>query len=151
GACMTQATASREQQRLDWTRRATADPALGLERASMDAGFRSYWRTTGRADTLIVMDSPPDKEKVLPWLRIRAMLEAGGVRVPQVLAEDIEQGFLLLEDLGPHTYLHRIDEGNADAMFDAAFDQLLTLQAIPVPDGFPAYDEPSLLRELRLF
>ncbi len=66
------------------------------------------------------MDSPPDKEDVRPWLRLHAMLDAGGVRVPRMLSRDVDEGFLLLEDLGADTYLHVIDAGNADAMFDAA-------------------------------
>ncbi len=139
-----------------WARNATGEPALDLERASMDAGFRSYWR--GRtvvgalaSSSVIVMDSPPDKEDVRPWLRIRAVLEAGGVRVPRVLSEDAEHGFLLLEDLGQNTYLHVIDAGNADALFDDAVTQLLTLQAIAPPADLPAYDEAMLGRELSLF
>src|SRR3546814_20422919 len=55
-----------------------------LSRASMDAGFRSYWRTSGHDPSRIVMDSPPDREDVRPWLRIRELLEDGGVRVPRV-------------------------------------------------------------------
>ena len=142
--------------RTAWARNATGEPALDLERASMDAGFRSYWR--GRAaegalasSSVIVMDSPPDKEDVRPWLHIRALLETGGVRVPRVLSEDAEHGFLLLEDLGQNTYLHVIDAGNADALFDDAVTQLLTLQAIALPADLPAYDEAMLGRELSLF
>ncbi len=142
--------------RTAWARNATGEPALDLERASMDAGFRSYWRgrTTDGApasNSVIVMDSPPDKEDVRPWLHIRALLEAGGVRVPRVLSEDAEHGFLLLEDLGHNTYLHVIDAGNADALFDDAVTQLLTLQTIAPPADLPAYDEAMLSRELRLF
>ncbi len=139
-----------------WARSATGAPALDLERASMDAGFRSYWR--GQAATgphashpVIVMDSPPDKEDVRPWLQIRALLEAGGVRVPQVLDKDVEHGFLLLEDLGRDTYLHVIHADNADALFDDAMTQLLSLQRIAPPDDLPAYDEAMLTRELKLF
>ncbi len=142
---------TREQQRLDWARQATGKPGIGLERASVDAGFRSYWRTTGMSPSRIVMDSPPDKENVRPWLKIRDLLLSGGVRVPAVLGNDADQGFMLLEDLGPDTYLHVIGPDNADALFDAAIDQLLRIQAIPVPAGFPAYDAELLLRELRLF
>ncbi|GHA77328.1 aminoglycoside phosphotransferase family protein [Cognatilysobacter bugurensis] len=142
----------RERARLDWTRTASDEPALELVRASADAGFRSYWRGV-RADgtTVIVMDSPPDKEDVRPWLRIRDLLDANGVRVPRVLARDVEAGFLLLEDLGGPTLLQVIDADNADAWFDAAVDQLLKLQAVPCPDDLPVYDEPLLARELRLF
>ncbi|MGN6150392.1 MAG: aminoglycoside phosphotransferase family protein [Lysobacteraceae bacterium] len=142
---------ARADARTVWARIATGDAALTLERASMDAGFRSYWRGETGGSTRIVMDSPPDKEDVRPWLRIRALLQAGGVRVPQVLAEDTDAGFLLLEDLGRDTYLHVIDAANADALFDAAVDQLLKLQAVPPPADLPAYDEALLSRELRLF
>ncbi|HSR65979.1 MAG TPA: phosphotransferase [Xanthomonadaceae bacterium] len=144
-------TSHRADARLAWTRAALADPGAGLERASMDAGFRSYWRTLGHAPSRIVMDSPPDKEDVRPWLRIHDLLEGGGVRVPRVLARDVDAGFLLLEDLGARTCLQVLDDGNADGLFDAALDQLLRLQAIAPPAGLPAYDEALLARELRLF
>ena len=144
-------TDPRAAARTDWARAATGDAGLMLERASMDAGFRSYWRGRTADGTVIVMDSPPDKEDVRPWLYVRTLIGDSGVRVPDVLAGDEEAGFLLLEDLGHHTYLHVIDADNADALFDAAIGQLLMLQATPVPEGFPAYDEALLARELRLF
>ena len=147
---------ARETARLAWARAASGDAALELHRASMDAGFRSYWRgaMAGGSDgpaSVIVMDSPPDKEDVRPWLRIRDLLEAGGVRVPHVLGRDDDAGFLLLEDLGADTYLHVIGLHNADDLFDAAIGQLLKIQAVPCPADLPAYDEALLARELRLF
>jgi aminoglycoside/choline kinase family phosphotransferase len=139
-----------------WTRTTLGDPDVTPVRASMDAGFRSYWRVhtpdgTGLLKSFIVMDSPPDKEDVRPWLQVRTLLASGGVRVPGVLAQDVEAGFLLLEDLGADTYLHVIDTGNADLLFDNAISQLLKLQAIAPPDDLPAYDHDMLARELRLF
>lgn len=142
---------NREQQRLHWARNTLTEPALDLERASTDAGFRSYWRSVGIHPSRIVMDSPPDKEDVRPWLAIRALLHAQNVRVPQVLHEDADAGFLVLEDLGANTYLHDIHTGNADQLFDAAIDQLLKLQATPAPADLPHYDGAMLARELRLF
>ncbi|QWF18372.1 aminoglycoside phosphotransferase family protein [Lysobacter capsici] len=148
----------RDDARLAWARAATGDARLALTRASFDAGFRSYWR--GLADaggaaerSVIVMDSPPELEDARPWLRIRKMLLAGGVRVPQVHAQDMELGFLLLEDLGQQTFLQAFEAGeaDADALFDAAFDQLLKIQALPCPDDLQPYDEAFLARELRLF
>ncbi|GAB2624716.1 aminoglycoside phosphotransferase family protein [Novilysobacter erysipheiresistens] len=140
--------------RLAWARAATGVAELELTRASTDAGFRSYWRAASddaASPSRIVMDSPPDKEDVRPWLHIRELLEGGGVRVPKVLARDVDAGFLLLEDLGIDTYLQVIDDDNADALFDAAIGQLLKLQALPCPADLPAYDEALLARELRLF
>ena len=136
--------------RLAFARAALGDDGATLVRASVDAGFRSYWRSSGDPSR-IVMDAPPGKEDVRPWLAIRDLLEGGGVRVPKVLARDVDAGFLLLEDLGTQTLLQVIDESNATAWFDAALDQLLPLQKIAPPAGFPRYDEALLTRELKLF
>ena len=141
----------RTTQRLQWARLALADPEVQLERASTDAGFRSYWRTYGVTPSRIVMDSPPDLEDVRPWLRIRDLLDTGGVRVPQVLARDVAQGFLLLEDLGGPTLAQVIDASNADAHMAAAIAQLVRLQALTLPDDIPTFGETLLQRDAGLF
>lgn len=140
----------RHRARLDFVRQHLGEADIGLSRASMDAGFRSYWRTDSQP-SYILMDAPPGREEVRPWLAIHALLDDGGVRVPQVLARDLEAGFLLLEDLGPHTLLQVIDASNAEAWFEAAIEQLLRLQAIAPPVDLPHYDGALLSRELRLF
>jgi aminoglycoside/choline kinase family phosphotransferase len=141
----------RQQARLAWARSATGNPDIDLSPASADAGFRSYWRTANESPTRIVMDSPPDREDVRPWLAIRDLLERGGVRVPRVLARDVDAGFLLLEDLGAQTMLQLATDTNAHALFDDAVTQLLRLQAVAPPPDMPSYDEALLGRELRLF
>src|SRR5690554_5382292 len=132
--------AARAAVRLAWARSASGDPALALERASSDAGFRTYWRAQTADGSRIVMDSPPALEDVRPWLRMHAVLEAGGVRVPRVLARDEDAGFVLMEDLGGRTWLQAVDEVDPDAAFDAAIEQLLRLQALAPPPGLPGYD-----------
>ncbi|MEG2803623.1 phosphotransferase [Stenotrophomonas sp.] len=141
----------RAQQRRQWASAALNDPQLALDRASVDAGFRSYWRATSIGGSHIVMDSPPGLEDVRPWLRMHDLLAPNGVRVPQVLARDVEQGFLLLEDLGGPTLARHIDADNADAWFDAAFAQLIRLQQIPVPENMGSFGEALLQRDAGLF
>ena len=141
----------RAQQRRQWASTALADPHLALDRASVDAGFRSYWRATSARGSHIVMDSPPGLEDVRPWLRMHDLLEPNGVRVPRVLERDVEQGFLLLEDLGGPTLARHIDATNADAWFDAAFAQLIRLQSIAVPEGMGSFGEALLQRDAGLF
>lgn len=143
--------AARADARLTWAREASGDATLTLVRASMDAGFRSYWRGEANGLSRIVMDSPPDLEDVRPWLRIRDLLERHGVRVPHVLAREVESGFLLLEDLGGATCLQALGTLDADALIDAAIAQLLRLQAIVPPEDLPAFDAALLRRELALF
>jgi len=142
---------AREAARLAWARAATGLPALELQRASVDAGFRSYWRTMTGGESRIVMDSPPGLEDVRPWLRMRDLLEAGGVRVPRVLVQDIEAGFLLLEDLGGPTLAQVITEETADTHFDAAIGQLLKLQKIAPPGDLGEFGEALLQRDAGLF
>ena len=144
-------TSEREAARLAWARAATDVPELELVRASVDAGHRSYWRAQTSGGSRIVMDSPPQLEDVRPWLRMRALLESGGVRVPQVLVEDVGNGFLLLEDLGGPTLAQVIDQDNADAHFDGAIEQLLRLQAIQPPLGTGEFGEALLQRDAGLF
>jgi len=141
----------RARQRLDWARHRLADDTASIERASVDAGFRSYWRVTGRDGSHIVMDAPPGLEDPRPWLRMRELLLAHGLRVPALLAQDLDAGFLLLEDLGTPTLARLLDDGNADAWFDRAMAQLVRLQSIPVPDGFGEFGEALLQRDAGLF
>ncbi|WP_144900339.1 aminoglycoside phosphotransferase family protein [Luteimonas cucumeris] len=141
----------REEARLGWARRVLDDAGMVLQRASVDAGHRSYWRTLGNAPSHIVMDSPPGLEDVRPWLRMHDLLENGGVRVPRVLARDVEAGFLLLEDLGGPTLAQALDADNADAHFGAAIEQLLRLQLIAPPAGMGEFGEALLQRDAGLF
>lgn len=141
----------RARQRLEWARHALGDATATLERASVDAGFRSYWRSHGKARSRIVMDSPPDREDVRPWLRIHDLFQHHGVRVPQVLQRDVDNGFLLLEDLGGPTLAMALDADNADAHFDAAISQLLAIQQIPAPAELGEFGQPLLQRDAGLF
>ncbi|WP_434030285.1 aminoglycoside phosphotransferase family protein [[Pseudomonas] boreopolis] len=148
---VTDSDSPRERQRLHWARQALGDAQASLQRASIDAGFRSYWRSEGKGPSRIVMDSPPGLEDVRPWLRMQRLLGGAGVRVPQVLAEDVEQGFLLLEDLGGPTLAQVLDASNADDLFDAAVGQLLKLQKIAPPEGIGEFGEALLQRDAGLF
>lgn len=142
---------ARDALRLQWARHALDDPHATLERASVDAGFRSYWRTQGRGADRILMDAPPELENVAPWLRMQSLLGAHGVRVPQVLAQDLQSGFLLLEDLGVPTLAQVLTEANADALLDGAITQLLLLQRISPPNDSGTFGEALLQRDAGLF
>ena len=141
----------RATERLCWLHAVTGQPQAGLVRASTDAGFRSYWRTTGLVPSRIVMDAPPGLEDVQRWLQIRDLLQDNGVRVPQVLARDVDNGFLLLEDLGGPTLAQTIHADNADTGIDAAIDQLLRLQQLQPRTGLAPFDEALLQRDAGLF
>lgn len=106
-------------------------PEAELTPASSDASFRRYFRWQAGERSLILMDAPPPQENCEPFVRIAALLSSAGVHVPQVLAADLEQGFLILDDLGRQTYLDVINEHNADQLFDDAIEALLQQQRLP--------------------
>src|SRR6202011_6401117 len=81
--------------------------------ASADASFRRYFRVTRGEDTYIVMDAPPEKESLGPFLNVARMLLEIGLNVPVVLAQDQKRGFLLLSDLGRRQYLDELDSDEA--------------------------------------
>jgi aminoglycoside/choline kinase family phosphotransferase len=97
------------------------------------------------------MDAPPAQEDCRPFVRVARMLQEAGVNAPQVLAQDLSQGFLLLTDLGTRTYLDELSESNAAALFADATDALLRWQLATRPGELPPYDEALLRRELNLF
>src|SRR5437868_15013569 len=85
-----------------------------LAPASEDASFRRYFRASFEDGTsLVAMDAPPDKEDCRPFVRVAQLMLEAGVHAPQVQAQNLDDGFLLLSDLGTRTYLAELNAGNA--------------------------------------
>jgi aminoglycoside/choline kinase family phosphotransferase len=137
----------------DWvTRELRLTPRL-IEPASSDASFRRYFRVFHEGGTHIVMDAPPGREDVRPYLNITVMLETAGVHVPRVYEWDAERGLLLLEDLGTRQYLPALEAGgNADQLYGDALQALAAIQVRGRESAFqlPAYDREMLVREMAL-
>ena len=123
-----------------------------LEQVAGDASFRRYYRVlTVDGVSRIVMDAPPEHEDCHPFVDVTGRLETAGVHVPHIHAQDLEQGFLLLEDLGDIQYLDRLDQDSAARLYGDALHALRTFQASAPSDGLPPYDEALLRFEMELF
>ncbi|MEX0951585.1 MAG: phosphotransferase [Gammaproteobacteria bacterium] len=142
----------RLQQLRDWVANACGS-IQSWQVASADASFRRYFRVRTNAATtaVIVMDAAPEQEDSRPFVDIAARLRAAGLHVPEVLAQDLERGFLLLSDLGEQTYLHALTADNADRLYQDAINALLQMQIHADVNGLPDYDAALLQRELDLF
>ncbi|MGH8662533.1 MAG: aminoglycoside phosphotransferase family protein [Burkholderiales bacterium] len=126
--------------------------AFELNPASADASFRRYFRVTlGDARSLIAMDAPPEREDCGPYVRVATLLRAAGINAPEVIAQDLARGFLLVTDLGDTTYLAALNEANADRLFGDAIEALLKWQLTSREGVLPPYDEALLRRECDLF
>lgn len=136
----------------DWLTRTLALDVQSFAPASSDASFRRYFRVLHPGGSLIVMDAPPAHEDSRPFVAISSMLHGIGLNVPEVLEADLEQGFLLLTDLGDRRYLDVLDAANVERLYTDALDALELLQVRAPRDGsLPAYDRDLLLREMQLF
>lgn len=150
----TQTSSMKRQQLLnDWLVSLYPGQAFTLAPASADASFRRYFRASFAGRTLIVMDAPPEHENCAPFIHIAKLFGEAGVHVPQVIAQDLTQGFLLLSDLDNTTYLQALTEQptRARELYGAATDALIKIQLASRGGELPDYDEALLMREMRLF
>jgi aminoglycoside/choline kinase family phosphotransferase len=135
-----------------WTRSQLDWPVTELAPASSDASFRRYFRICHGSDSFILMDAPPGQEDCRPFIHVSSLMLQLGLHVPEVLASDLEQGFLLLSDLGSHCYMEALDDSPVDRLYGDAMGALLALQSCVTPDcGLPDYDRDLLLAEMGLF
>ena len=134
-----------------WLTQVFAGEHFLLLPASADASFRRYFRVDLDGQTYIVMDAPPQHENCQPFIHVAQLFLDAGVNVPKIIAQNLEQGFLLLSDLGSDTYLSKLDERTADALYRDANEALIKIQRASRPNELPDYDEALLLREMRLF
>jgi aminoglycoside/choline kinase family phosphotransferase len=134
-----------------WLKATLAGAPARIEKASADASFRRYFRVSSAARTLIAMDAPPERENTRAFVHVATLMKEAGLHVPEVIAQDLAQGFLLLSDLGTRPYLAALNEGDVDRLFGDATSALVKWQAASRPGELPEYDEALLRRELELF
>ena len=115
-----------------------------------DASFRRYARIILNNKTFMLMDAPPEKEDCRPFVSIDEFFYRHGVRVPHIVAKDLENGFLLLEDFGDVLLSTLLDDQTVDANYAQSFKQLIQLQSIDGQNQFPAYSYEKLISEMDL-
>ena len=148
----------RLQRLTEWVRQRPGFETASPEPVSGDASFRRYFRawqqTPGQPPTpFIVMDAPPEHEDCKPFVHVARHWRHQGIKVPAIAAEDMAQGFLLLEDFGNQLMLAALTQDNADTLYRRALDELVRIaQAPDQPDhALPSYDAALLDREMALF
>ena len=134
-----------------WLRHDLSMAFDNIEPASGDASFRRYFRIDHDGESLIVMDAPPEKEDCVPFINIANALLKTGLNVPRVLQQNLEQGFLLLSDLGSVQYLEQLNSESAEQLYGDAFDALLLMHRDTENHAhLPPYDHALLIKEMEL-
>jgi len=144
---------SRLESLKQWVAEVLAVREYELRPASSDASFRRYFRVSGSGVTYIVMDAPPEQENPRRYVEVARRFHALGLNVPEILEQDLKQGFLLISDLGQQQYLAALNDATVERLYGDALGALAILQAgIFTESAFlPSYDAPLLRRELEIF
>ena len=140
----------REQLIQTWITSVLGSDQFEINFLAGDASFRRYARINLNNKTFMLMDAPPEKEDCVPFVSIDEFFDAHGVRVPHIVAKDLEQGLLLLEDFGDVLLSTQLDDNTVDAHYEQSFKQLIQLQSIDGKGHFPVYSYEKLLTEMSL-
>ena len=135
----------------DWLETFFGDENFVISIASDDASFRRYFRIERDNATFIAMDAPPSKENCKPFIRIAKHLVSGNVHAPKIIETNLDQGFLLLEDLGNQTFLSAQQKNFKLQHYKNAIDVLINIQSLETDSAnIPSYDAALLTTEMQL-
>ncbi|WP_122897997.1 phosphotransferase [Acinetobacter sp. B51(2017)] len=140
----------REQLIQTWIQSVLGSDQFEINFLAGDASFRRYARIGFDHKTFMLMDAPPEKEDCAPFIKIDEFFAENGVRVPQIIAKDLTQGLLLLEDFGDVLLSTLLNDDTVDAYYAQSFKQLVQLQSIDGTDEFPEYSYEKLISEMEL-
>ena len=138
-----------------WLRSMSDFENADIEQVSGDASFRRYFRVRKDSLSFIAMDSPPEKENCGSFLKVANFLDHMSVNVPRIIESNIEEGFLLLSDLGSQNYLDVLIQSpeSAKNLYEDAIKSLHKIQhhGKTFQTELPPYDEKLLKEELSIF
>lgn len=116
-----------------------------------DASFRRYYRMHSNGLTQVVMDAPPEQENLEPFVHIAKTLTAAKVHTPEILAMNMEQGFLLLSDFGDQLLLDKLKAETVNSYYHDAINTLFKIQECPISDPkLPIFNNAFMLKEMSL-
>lgn len=140
----------REQLIQTWLQATLQSDQFEISFLAGDASFRRYARVKLQNKTYMLMDAPPEKEDCIPFVTIDEFFDKHGVRVPHIVAKDLDQGLLLLEDFGDVVLSTLLNDTTVDQYYAQSFKQLIELQQIDAKEYLPEYSYDKLMSEMRL-
>ncbi len=117
--------------------------------ASADASFREYFKLTKKEHTVLLMDSSLEKESLAPFINVTLRLLNAGVKAPNILEQNLDDGFLIIEDFGNTHLLDILDEKNFKKLYSKAIDAIIIMQNVETK-SLPLYDKKFLHLEMDL-
>ncbi len=120
-----------------------------IEVASADASFRAYYRLSREGKTVLLMDSSLEKESLAPFIDVTSRLLNAGVKAPHILEQNLDDGFLIIEDFGNTHLLNILDDNNFKELYSNAIDEIIKMQNADTKN-LPLYNKEFLHFEMDL-
>jgi aminoglycoside/choline kinase family phosphotransferase len=110
-----------------------------------DASFRRYFRIEAPEQSFLFMDAPPELENSYDFSAISKTYRTNNIHTPIIFAEDLECGFLLIEDFGHQLLSKALTENSAEELYRRCYEILPHIQAC---QKIPGWDLPSFVEQL---
>lgn len=141
----------RENVLKQWLAQTINQEEFTLTNLAGDASFRKYFRLHFNGQTRVIMDAPPGKEDLEPFIHVAHCLKNQGVLTPEILAVNKEHGFLLMSDLGDTLLLGQLNANSVDSYYKQAINTLFNIQRCSIDDPkIPYFDKAFMLQEMYL-
>jgi len=136
-----------------WLKKRTPFGHGRLETASADASFRRYFRLVENNRSFIAMDAPPELEPCEPFVRIGSYMRDLDINVPEIFAQDLNQGFLVLSDFGDVHFQDLLEGPDRIDLYDLAISEILKFQSklSNFSETLPVFDPDWQRKELEIF
>ena len=137
----------------DWLQKSTSFRGGVLSVASADASFRRYFRLLLGGKSFIVMDAPPDLEPSLAFVEIGTWMKQAGILVPEIFAQDLDLGFLVLSDFGDHHFQDALGDESWNSLYRLATNEIVKFQKSLCSAGekLPTFTKSWQWKELDIF
>lgn len=120
-----------------------------MEVVSADASYRKYYRLILKDKTFVVMDSSMQLESIYPFIDVSVRLLKSSVQIPRVYSQNLQDGYLLLEDLGDTHLINILNEMSYKLLYMKSISEILKMQKSDTT-GLDLYDEEFLNFEMGL-
>jgi aminoglycoside/choline kinase family phosphotransferase len=121
-----------------------------FEVVSDDASYRKYYRLIlPEGKTFIIMDSSMQVESIFPFIDVSVRLLKAKVQIPRVYSQNLEHGYLLIEDLGNTHLADILQDMSCKMLYTKCIHEILKMQDADT-QGLELYDEEFIMFEMKL-
>ncbi|RUM70034.1 MAG: aminoglycoside phosphotransferase [Sulfurovum sp.] len=120
-----------------------------IEMVGGDASFRKYFRLFVNEDSYIIMDSSADLDSLSPFIDISVRLLKAKVEVPRIIAQNLQEGYLLITDLGSRHLADILSTMSVELLYMKGIHEIIKIQEADTTN-MELYDKEFLMFEMTL-